>query len=175
LDGKHGLSHCPKVPPYISRPPECLDYFETSYIPWNWLVNLSAIEARQPVIHRPDMSQSWIEANLNIVPSEILVLRDSSPYQFRFLDTANDSSPSKHKFLEDIYLSDLAKSKSRLLQIGTLFGSSRLRLKNTENILYRDLIRRSMIFTNKDLVRAAHSITSALNGHYLGVHLRRYR
>lgn len=172
LDGKHGLSHCPKVPPYISRPPECLDYFETSYIPWNWLVNLSAIEARQPMIHRPDMSQSWIEATLDIEPSEILVLRDTSPYQFRFLDTINDSSSSKHKFQEDIYLSDLAKSKTRLLQIGTLFGSSRLRLKNTENILYRDIIRRSMIFTNKDLVRTAYSITSALNGHYLGVHLR---
>jgi hypothetical protein len=172
LDGKHGLSHCPKVPPYISRPPECLDYFETSYIPWDWLVNLSAIEARQPMIHRPDMSQSWIEANLDIAPSEILVLRDTSPYQFRFLDTVNDSSPSKHKFQEDIYLSDLAESKARLLQIGTLFGSSRLRLKNTENILYRDLIRRSMIFTDKDLVRSAYSITSALNGQYLGVHLR---
>jgi hypothetical protein len=172
LDGKHGLSHCLKVPPYISRPPECLDYFETSYIPWNWLVNLSAIEARQPMIHRPDMSQSWIEANLDIAPSDILVLRDTSPYQFRFLDTANDSSPSKHKYLEDIYLSDLAKFKTRLLQTGTLFGSSRLRLKNTKNILYRDLIRRSMIFTNKDLVRAAYSITNALNGHYLGVHLR---
>lgn len=172
LDSKHGLSHCLKVPPYISRPPECLDYFETSYVPWNWLVNLSAIEARQPMIHRPDMSQLWIEANLDLAPSEILVLRDTSPYQFRFLDTANDSSPSKHKFLEDIYLSDLAKSEMRLLQIGTLFGSSRLRLKNMENILYRDLIRRSMIFTNKELVRAAYSITSALNGHYLGVHLR---
>jgi hypothetical protein len=172
LDGKHGLSHCPKVPPYISRPPECLDYSETSYIPWNWLVNLSVIETRQPMIHRPDTTQSWIDANLNIPPSDILVLRDTSPYQFRFLDTVNDSSPSKHKFLEDIYLSDLAKSKSRLLQIGTLFGSSRLRLKNAENILYRDLIRRSMMFANKDLVRAAYSITSALNSHYLGVHLR---
>ena len=172
LDSKHGLSHCPRVPPYISRPPECLDYFETSYIPWNWLVNLSVIEARQPMIHRPDMTQSWIEAHLDISPSDILVLRDTSPYQFRFLDTVNDSSPSNHKFLEDIYLSDLDKSKARLLQIGTLFGSSRLRLKNVENISYRNLIRRSMIFANKDLVRAAYSITSALNGHYLGVHLR---
>ena len=172
LDGKHGLSHCAKVLPYISRPPECLDYFETSYIPWNWLVNLSVIEAHQPMIHRPDMTQSWIEANLDILPSDILVLRDTSPYQFRFLDTNNDSSPLKHKFLDDIYLSDLAKSKSRLLQIGTLFGSSRLRLKNAGHILYRGLIRRSMIFANKDLVRASHSITSALNGHYLGVHLR---
>ncbi|KAF8813710.1 hypothetical protein BYT27DRAFT_7130677, partial [Phlegmacium glaucopus] len=172
LASKHGLSHCPRVPPYISRPPECLDYFETSYIPWNWLVNLSVIEAHQPIIHRPDMTQSWIEANLDIAPSDTLVLRDTSPYQFRFLDTVNDVSPSKHKFLEDIYLSDLAKSKTGLLQIGTLFGSSRLRLKNMENILYRGLIRRSMVFANDDLMRAAYSITGALNGHYLGVHLR---
>ena len=171
LDSKHGLNHCPKVPPYISRPPECLGYFETSYIPWNWLVNLSVIEAYQPIIHRPDMTQSWIEANLDIAPSDILVLRDTLPYQFRFLDTVDDFS-SKHKFLEDIYLSDLVESKIRLLQIGTLFGSSRLRLKNVENILHRSLIRRTMIFANKDLVRTAYSITGALGGHYLGVHLR---
>lgn len=172
LAGKHGLSHCPKVPPYISRPPECLDYFETSYIPWNWLVNLSVIEAHQTMIHRPDMTQSWIEANLDVTPSDILILRDTSPYQFRFLDTVDDIPPSKNKFLEDIYLSDLAKSKAGLLQIGTLFGSSRLRLKNVENLLHRGLIRRSMVFANNDLMRAAYSITGALNGHYLGVHLR---
>ena len=172
LDSKHGLSHCPKVPAYISRPPECLDYFETSYIPWNWLVDLSVIEAHQSLIHRPDTTQSWIEANLDIASADILVLRDTSPYQFRFLDNVNDFSPSKNKFLQDIYLRDLEKYKMRLLQIGTLFGSSRLRLKNVENILHRDLIRQSMVFTNKDLVRVAYSITSALNSHYLGVHLR---
>ena len=172
LDAKHGLSHCPNVPSYISRPPECLEYFETSYIPWNWLVNLSAIEAHQPMIHRPDMTQSWIEANLDIPSSDILVFRDTSPYQFRFLDTVNGFSPSKNKYQEDIYLSDLVRSKTRLLQIGTLFGSSRLRLKNVENILHLSLIRQSMVFTNNDLVRAASSITDALNGHYLGAHLR---
>ena len=172
LAGRHGLSHCPKIPPYVSRPPECLDYFETSYIPWNWLVDLSGIEAQQPMIHRPDMTRSWIEANLDIAPSDILVLRDTSPYQFRFLDSVDDFSPPTHKYLEDIYLSDLAMSKKRLLQIGTLFGSSRLRLKKEENILHRGHIRRSMVFANNDLVLAASLIADALNGHYFGVHIR---
>ncbi|KAF8160898.1 hypothetical protein B0H34DRAFT_698581 [Crassisporium funariophilum] len=172
LSSKTGLSHCPKVPAYTSRPAECLHYFDTTYIAWNWLVNLSAVEAHQRLVHRPDMSGTWVKTTFGFGPSDTLTLRDSSPYQFRFLDTVNDSSPTSHRYMEDIYVAELAKVKVPLLQIGTLFGSSRLRLRNPVHLAYRSLIRQNMIFANDELMQAADSISRVLKGNYIGVHLR---
>jgi hypothetical protein len=172
LSNREGLSHCPRLPRYLSRPPECLEYFEFSYVPWTWLVDLATIADRQTLFHRINMSQAWISDNFDILPSDIYTLRDDSPYQFRFLDTATDSSPLDHRYLEDVYIDKLRTVDQRLLQIGTLFGTSRLRLKKRDNIAYRALVRRMMIFTNKDLTDVADSIARSLEGAFLGVHLR---
>ena len=172
LSNREGLSHCPRLPLYLSRPPECLEYFEFSYVPWTWLVDLATIADHQTLVHRINMSQAWISDNFDILPSDIYTLRDDSPYQFRFLDTATDSSPLDHRYLEDIYIDKLRTVDQRLLQIGTLFGTSRLRLKQRNNIAYRALVRRMMIFTNKDLTHVADSIARSLEGAFLGVHLR---
>jgi len=172
LSGREGLTHCPRLPRYLSRPPECFEYFEFSYVPWSWLVNLSALADRQTLFHCFSMSQALISDNFDILPSDIYTLRDDSPYQFRFLDTATDSSPPNHRYLEDVYIDELRTVDHRLLQIGTLFGTSRLRLKNPDNIAYRAVVRRMMVFTNKDLTDVADSIARSLEGAFLGVHLR---
>ncbi|KAF8973188.1 hypothetical protein BDZ97DRAFT_1779938 [Flammula alnicola] len=172
LSGKAGLSHCPKIPPHISRPSECLQYFESSFIPWTWLVDLSALLAHQSLYHLPNSSRTWIRAHFNIAPSDIYSLRDESPYQFRFFDNVSDSSPPQDRYQEDIYITELTTVKEKLLQIGTLFGTSRLRLTNPANLAYRTGIRRNMIFVNKDLTGAADSIARSLENYYIGVHLR---
>jgi hypothetical protein len=172
LSSREGLTHCARLPRYLSRPPECLDYFEFSYVPWTWLVDLAAIADHQTLFHRFNMSRAWISDNFDILPSDIYTLRDDSPYQFRFLDTATDSSPLDHRYLEDVYIDKLRTVDQRLLQIGTLFGTSRLRLKKRDNIAYRAVVRRMMIFTNKDLTDVADSIARSLEGTFLGVHLR---
>ncbi|KAF9467341.1 hypothetical protein BDZ94DRAFT_1249121 [Collybia nuda] len=100
------------------------------------------------------------------------MFKDRTPYQYRFLDTLTDSSPSTHKFSESLYLSDLAMLKHRLLYFGTLFGSSRLRLKNTTNISIRGSVRQSMSFSNPILINAASSIAESMGDLYLGVHVR---
>ncbi|KAH9485205.1 O-fucosyltransferase 30 [Psilocybe cubensis] len=172
LSSKEGLGHCPGIPVYISLPVECLHYFETSYVPWTWLVDLSTLSAHQSLFHRPNMSQAWLHARFSITSTDVYVLRDDTPYQFRFLDTLGDSSPPTDKYQEDVYITELAAIPERLLQIGTLFGTSRLRLKNSDNIAYLEMVRRKMIFANLDLVAAADSISQSLHYSYLGVHLR---
>ncbi|PPQ93668.1 hypothetical protein CVT25_012727 [Psilocybe cyanescens] len=171
LSSKEGLSHCAHIPVHITRPIECLQYFETSYIPWTWLVDLSAVSTRQPFFHRPNMSQAWLQARFGILSSDVYVLRDDMPYRYRFLDTLSDSSPVTDKYQEDVYITNLVAAQERLLQIGTLFGTSRLRLKNSDNIAYLEMIRRNMVFTNSDLIATADSISQSLHS-YLGVHLR---
>lgn len=171
LSNKEGLKHCPQVPPYISRPPECLHYFESAYVPWTWLVDLSTLAARQTICHLPSMSRSWIGVTFDISPSEIYTLRDKSPYQFRFVDNDQDSS-NRGKYLEDIYISQLGTIKEKLVQIGTLFGTSRLHLENRDNQAYRNVIRQSMAFANTELSNVATSIARVFEPSYISLHLR---
>ena len=171
LSDKEGLKHCPQVPPYISRPPECLHYFESAYVPWTWLVDLSSLAARQSICHLPTLSRSWIGVTFDISPSDIYTLRDKSPYQFRFVDNDQDTS-IRGKYLEDIYIGQLGALNEKLVQIGTLFGTSRLHLENRDNLAYLNVIRQSMGFANKELSDVATSIARVFEHSYISLHLR---
>lgn len=172
LSSKDGLQHCLQVPPYMSRPLECLTYFESTYLPWTWLINISSVAAQQDLLLRSTMSQQWIHDNLGLEERDAYVLRDDSPYQFRFLDTYSDTSPATDRYTLDIYFRDLVNIPHRLLQLGTLFGTSRLRLKHRRNVDHRRAIRQSMMFANPDLVHASSSIARALGDFYIAIHLR---
>ncbi|KAF8906465.1 hypothetical protein CPB84DRAFT_1835004 [Gymnopilus junonius] len=172
LSGKEGLSHCPRVPVYLSRPPECLQYFESSYAPWDWLVDLSPVIAKQSLFLRPNMSLAWVRAKFNLELSDMYTLADDSPYSFRFLDTPEDGTSSNAKYLKNINIADLAAVNQSFLQLGTLFGTSRLRLRNPDNMVIHQSIRRSMILINSDLTRAADRIALSFKHTYLGLHLR---
>ncbi|KAJ3502761.1 hypothetical protein NLJ89_g8739 [Agrocybe chaxingu] len=172
LSAKEGLNHCLRVPPNVSRPPECLQYFESTYLPWNWLVNITGLESQQPLVYRPNMAQAWIVKATGVEPSDVFTLRDSAPYQYRFLDNDSDYSPPQDRYSQDIYLTDLSGVQERLLQFGTLFGTSRLRLRDPNNLAYRRRIRQSMMFSNKDLLSVADSIAGSFKGPYVAIHLR---
>ena len=172
LSGKEGLFHCSKLPVHMSFPSECFDYFDYTHIAWEWVVNLTEVKSQQRLIQRWNMTDGWIHESLRIPETDILTLRDSNPYHFRFLDTLADISPSKDKYIEAIYIPKLALSSKRLIQIGTLFGSSRLRLKNVNSTFVRGMIRQSTTFASSHLLRAANSIEVALGSSYLGAHIR---
>ena len=172
LSYKDGLRHCSQVVPHLPLPVECADYFDYTHLSWEWLVDLTEVKAHQRLIHRWNMTDVWISEHLMIRDSDVFLIKDHTPYQYRFLDTAADTSPPNHKYVESILLPDLALSKQRLIQLGTLFGSSRLRLKNITNIFIRGRIRQSMRYTNPTLVDVAQSISRSIGPAYLGVHLR---
>ena len=172
LSCKDGLRHCSRVVPHLPLPVECTDYFAYTHLSWEWLVNLTEVKAHQRLIHRWNMTDDWVYEHLMIRDTDVLIIKDHTPYQYRFLDTATDTSPPNHKYVQSIFLPDLALSNQRLIQLGTLFGSSRLRLKNSTNISIRGRIRQSMHYTNPTLVGVAQSISRSIGPAYLGVHLR---
>jgi hypothetical protein len=172
LSSKDGLRHCSQVLPHLPLPVECTDYFAYTHLSWEWLVDLTEVKAHQRLLHRWNMTDAWIYEHLMIRDTDVFIMKDRTPYQYRFLDTATDTSPPNHKYVESIFLPELALSKQRLIQVGTLFGSSRLRLKNSTNISIRGRIRRNMSYTNPTLVGVAHSISKSIGPAYLGVHLR---
>lgn len=171
LSGKEGLHHCSRVP-HIAIPGECTGYSDYTHVSWQWLVGLTEIKKNQKLLEVWNFTESWTYDNLGISERDTLTLRDENPYDYRFLDTPTDVSPPKDKYLEAVYLPALLDAPERLIQIGTLFGSSRLRLKQPENLLIRRDIRRSMAYSNPLLVDAANAIRDALGGKYLGAHVR---
>ncbi|KAG6897730.1 hypothetical protein C0992_011940 [Termitomyces sp. T32_za158] len=172
LSNKFGLLHCSGISSVVPLPLECIDYFDQTHLLWDWLVDLDLVKQNQRLRQRWDLSEIWIDKGLNFSESNTLFIKDSSPYQYRFLDTRSDVSPANHKFSENIYISDLVTSRKRLIHIGTLFGSSRLRLKDPSNVIIRSYIRGSMSFKNPLLLDIASSIAASLGPLFIGVHLR---
>lgn len=172
LSSKAGLEHCPLVPVGVVTPDECEGYEEWTQVPWQWIADLHAVGETIGVrMVQWDGSAEGI-AKLNISDADTLTLQDAAPYDFRFLDTLDDVSPLQDKYQYPVYIPSLARVPEKLLQIGTLFGSSRLRLRQAESKSIRRDVRRGMAFMNSDLSHVTDTICEALGGVYLGAHLR---
>ncbi|KAG1837678.1 hypothetical protein C8R48DRAFT_751617 [Suillus tomentosus] len=176
LGSKTGLEHCPLVPVGIPAPDECSGYEEWTSIPWDHLVDLQGIGEKIGVKmiqwDGSPATEYMKKFHINIFDADTLTLQDSGPYDFRFLDTLDDVSPTRDKYLYSIYIPTLAQAPERLVQIGTLFGSSRLRLRQNVSKSVRKDVRSGMAFTNPHLSPVADTIYEALGTVYIGAHLR---
>ena len=169
---KRKLAHCTKVPTYLWQPLECLDYSSRTTLPWEWLFDLTAIRLRQPLLVSTEMTQDWFSQHLPLPEDEIIVLRDHSPYHFRFLDSITDSAPSSERYLEDIYVPALNQVTRRLLRTGSLFGTARIRLRKRDNKNHRDLIQKAMIPNHPVILRVSEAVWNHLGDTYLAAHIR---
>lgn len=172
LSGKEGLRHCARLPRHLFLPLECADYFRYTLIPWDWLVNLTDIRKRQHLIHRWDLTNDWIHGHLGISQEQILTLKDKSSYHFRFTDGPIVDFMLGDKYKTNIYIGDLSLYPHRLLQFGSLFGTTRLELRDPENHRVRGEARQSMTYASKELVHAATLMEKSIPGTYLGAHIR---
>ncbi|KAK0212591.1 hypothetical protein DFS33DRAFT_1249085 [Desarmillaria ectypa] len=172
LSGKEGLRHCASLPRHVLLPPECADYLHYTYIPWDWLVNLTDIRKRQRLIHRWDLTNDWIHDHLGISQNKTHTLKDKSAYHFRYTDRPINDAVVGDKYEKNIYIRDLTLYPHRLLQFGSLFGSTRLRLMDPENDRVRRKARQSMTYASPELVHVATLIERSIPGTYLGAHIR---
>ena len=170
-DKRQGRSHCAHLPVDITPPDECADYMAYTLVPWAWLVDLGPVEARQTLVRVSNGTAAWIEERLGVHSNETLFLPDTEPYQYQFVDTP---APVREgdKYLHTIAIDTLAVAPQRLIQLGTLFGSSRLRLRQAVNRRVRGETRRHMVFANAALKLAAERIGKVLGGTYVGAHVR---
>ncbi|KAF8909872.1 hypothetical protein CPB85DRAFT_1376209 [Mucidula mucida] len=152
LSGKEGLKHCTIVPDHtFALPPECRNYFNYTLMSWDWL---------------------WIQTHLRLSSDDVYPLKDTKPYQYRFLDNASDPAPPNEKYDGIIHIDDLAQNPQRLIQFGTLFGTSRLRLVHENNDHFRAQIRESMVFAPTQLNNAVQAVLDELPSIFLGAHVR---
>ena len=170
-DKRQGQEHCAHIPADIPPPDECVDYMAYTLVPWAWLVDLRPIEAHQTLVRVSNGSAAWIEARLGVRRNETLFLPDTEPYEYQFVDTPAPVREG-NKYLHAIPIDTLAAAPQRLIQLGTLFGSSRLRLRKAENRRVRGETRRHMVFANAALTLAAERIGEVLGGIYVSAHVR---
>ena len=171
MSGKEGLFHCSLKSSKHSSSPECFDYFNYTLVPWDLLVDLKSIQREQNVMPWRNISNSWLEKVLKVPKNETFVLKNATPYHYRFVDTYPKGEPGS-RYLESISISELSRLPHRLIQVGTLFGSSRLRLRKSLHLNYRSQVRRSMVYRNDHLLKVVTAIQVRLGGVYIAAHIR---
>ncbi|KZS90741.1 hypothetical protein SISNIDRAFT_457354 [Sistotremastrum niveocremeum HHB9708] len=155
----------------------CHKYREHSNVGWSWLVDLqSAVRnLNLTVVERWDMSVDWFRnvLHLNLDASDSFFLRDTSLYEFAFVD-ADPPAESYKKYINTIALEDLddLTSSRRLVHLGSVFGTTRLILRKPESRRARRIARESMVLANPHLQSSAERIRKQLGEGYIGVHLR---
>ncbi len=171
-DRKTRLGFCRDLSPTdFNTPFQCDDYYGYTHITWDWLVDLSGVRDDQRLLEGWNYTDAWLQDELDISPDDIFYIKDSTRNDYSFQDFFSFDPPAR-KFFQAVQIATLAHRPERLIQLGTLFGSSRLHLRSSANYALRKHVRESMAFTNPHLVRAADGIRAALGGAYLGVHLR---
>lgn len=171
LAEKNGLGHCAHVPPGLSTPPECSDYFDFSHIPWDWLIDLSLVKSKQKLLCRWSFAEGWFNDILGISENQTFLMRDHNLYHYRFVDNVG-SSNRNNGYLEDVSIDALVQRKQKLLFFGSLFGSARLQFHREEHLEMRREIREAMLIAHPILNRISTSISKALGDAYLAIHLR---
>jgi hypothetical protein len=173
LSGKRGLHHCSNLASHVAPPPECWDYFDYTHVSWDWLVDLSSIAAEQPLFHPESLIYPWLESPRP--DSDTLTVKDQTAYDFRYVDyTPASNAPVHPRYLIAYPISALAASSLPLIQLGSLFGSARLHLKDRGNVATRRSIRERMRFSNHHLRTASTAAVNALGGQdgFLAAHVR---
>ena len=152
-----------------------------TYLPWGWITDFDFIRQLQPTIQTLGSTHSWLSSRFDPHADDALVIPDTSKYQYRFVDgTALNSSSDPRTFTnatysEDIALASLANHPAKLIQLGSLFGSRRLKLSAPVHKGMRKQIRRHMNLKHPLLQKFSVDIATKISGsgsNFLGAHLR---
>jgi len=152
-----------------------------AYLPWGWITDFDFISRLQPTIQTLGSSHSWLPSRFDPHTDDVLVIPDTSKYQYRFVDgiTSNISSNPRTSidatYSEDIDLVTLADHPAKLVQLGSLFGSRRLKLSDPAHKATRKQIRRHMGLKHPLLQKSSANIATRVSSpgsDFIGAHLR---
>ena len=150
-----------------------------TYLPWGWITDFDSIRRLQPTVQTLGHTHFWLSSHLDLHADDILVIPDASKYQYRFIDeiVLDPSSDPRTEatYSEDITLNSLVDYPAKLIQLGSLFGSRRLKLSDPAHKAIRKQIRQHMNLTHPLLHKSSVDIAMKISGSdsgFLGAHLR---
>jgi len=163
-------------------PRECQGFWDWTLVDWSFLVDIDKAEELVPIKRRWNLSTEWMEDEFGLRKpnrkgegGDTYWLKDDTMYQYRFYDSKEDQEPlDKWGNRIDI---DEFKEKTmnyRLVHVGTMFGTSRLRTTGEKAFDARSTFRRAMVFRNEAVDQVTEEIRDKLGGEgkYYGLHLR---
>jgi len=148
------------------------------YLPWSWITDFDFIRQLQPTVETFGSTHLWLSSWLYPHADDVLVIPDTSKYQYRFTDeiTLDPSDPrafTNATYSEDIALNSLTNHPAKLIQLGSLFGSRRLKISDPAHKAMRKQIRRHMNLKHPHLQKSSADIVAKISGpSFLGAHLR---
>ncbi|GAA5873630.1 hypothetical protein JCM16303_001189 [Sporobolomyces ruberrimus] len=163
-------------------PRECQGFWDWTLVDWDFLVDLSKAEEIVPIKRRWNLSMEWLEEELEMEKpdkkgrgGDTYSLKDDTMYQYRFYDSVDDEEPLD-KWANRINVEEFKKETEdyKLVHLGTMFGTNRLRATTEEAFDARSKFRRSMMFRTEAVDRVTEEIRDKLGGEgkYYGLHLR---
>jgi hypothetical protein len=151
-----------------------------TYLPWGWITDFDFIRQLQPTIQTLG-TRSWSSTRFDPRVDDVLVIPDSSKYQYRFIDEiildplSDPRTFTNSTYSENIPLGSLTNHPAKLIQLGSLFGSRRLKLSNPAHKAIRKQVRRHMSLKHPLLQKSSADIAAKISSSgsgFLGAHLR---
>lgn len=184
MANKAGLERCREMGEGGSDDPiprECEGYFDWTLVHWDFLVDLKVARSKVTIRDRWNQTQEALVDELGLrwktkaSQGDVFDLKEDKLYQYRIYDDPADVEPlgKYENCLDTDRLADDTRGY-KLLNIGTLFGTARLRVTKKENGDARSAFRRAMVFRNEMLDEITERISNRLGGagNYYGLHLR---
>ncbi|GAA5924361.1 uncharacterized protein JCM15063_005612 [Sporobolomyces koalae] len=163
-------------------PRECQGFWDWTLVDWDFLVDIDQVQNLVPIKRRTEnLSTDWIERELDLVKrgkhdrGDTYSLKDDTMYQYRFYDSRDDLEPlDKWKNRIDIDEFERDTRDYKLVHVGTMFGTNKLRTTTDRAFDARSKFRRAMVFRNEPVDLVTEEIRDQLGGagKYYGLHLR---
>ncbi|GAA5979005.1 hypothetical protein JCM5350_004202 [Sporobolomyces pararoseus] len=163
-------------------PRECEGFWDWTLVDWDFLVDLSKAEEVVSIERRWNMSREWMEDEFGLTSADskgrggdTFYLKDDTMYQYRFYDSVDDQEPLD-KWTNRINVEEFKKETEdyKLVHLGTMFGTNRIRATTEQAFNARSKFRRAMLFRNEIVDEVTEAIRDQMGGegNYYGLHLR---
>ncbi|BGP22053.1 cigA protein [Rhodotorula toruloides] len=185
MASKEGLEHCIEFGEGSNEDPiprECAGFWDWTTVDWSWLVDLSEADKLVPLKRRANLSTEWLHDELGLRKADkrgdspdVWRLKDDTMYQYRFYDSEIDQEPlDKWGNRLDV---DKLRDKTdsfKLVHVGSMFGTNRLRVTRDDSFSARSIFRKSMVFRTDVVDEVTQQVRDLLGGegNYYGLHLR---
>ncbi|KZT62350.1 hypothetical protein CALCODRAFT_490155 [Calocera cornea HHB12733] len=154
---------------------ECEQEGDYAYVPMTSLFSLPPHSAVRTLPLPSPLPLAHHLSTLNITPLSTFHLPDTHPYQHKFFELSTLARPMG-RYSTRVNLDDLARETRhhRLLSLGSLFGTSRIKLASRPAKALRRTIKAATTFSHPAVLRSAKRVIRKLGGRdaYVAAHVR---
>ncbi|CAG8769255.1 545_t:CDS:1, partial [Acaulospora morrowiae] len=130
---KMGLEHCWKIPDQIPLPAECLNYFSSTTVSWDFLFDMEPIREWHKIIDRWEPSYGWLSQNLRVsLDEDFHFIKDTTLFDYRIHDSSF-ASPQNVKYKRRLDIKKLEEIDKKVLHLGSLFGLHRVTVEKPDS------------------------------------------